>query len=178
MSQLTAVVSQLQQEKGKFPAQGSAAGTHYLENSSGRNVQNPNQEEAKSVTILRSGKEIDKSIPLKQNPAPPQEPVDAPRATPDIVDVPRKEVKDDEESPEVVVPAAAAPTTPTPSAVAVAPFPQRLAMKPKQSMNLPGGFADHGVHRSCGPEVLDDQTGCKSSPYSVDSVVARISPHH
>ncbi|XP_058180017.1 uncharacterized protein LOC131298551 [Rhododendron vialii] len=136
MSQLTTVVSQLQQEKGKFPAQGSAASAHYLGNSSGPNGQNPNQEEAKSVTILRSGKEIDKSIPLMQKPASPSKPVDAPRATPDIVDVPRKEVKEDEESPEVVVPAVAAPTTPTPPAVPVAPFPQRLAVKPKQNMNL------------------------------------------
>ncbi|KAG5549470.1 hypothetical protein RHGRI_014717 [Rhododendron griersonianum] len=135
MSQLTAVIGHLQQEKGKFPAQGSTAGAHYLENSSGSNIHNPNQEEAKSVTILRSGKEIDKSIQPKQKPAPPPEPVDTPKATPDVVDVPRPEVKDDEESPEVVVPAAAAPMTPTPQVGPVAPFPQRLAVKPKQNMN-------------------------------------------
>ncbi|KAI8559976.1 hypothetical protein RHMOL_Rhmol04G0218800 [Rhododendron molle] len=69
MSQLTTVVGQLQQEKGRFLAQGSTAGAHYLGNSLGSR-----QEKAKLVTILRSGKEIDKSIPPNQKPAPPPEP--------------------------------------------------------------------------------------------------------
>ncbi|KAH7848984.1 hypothetical protein Vadar_011351 [Vaccinium darrowii] len=135
MTQLTAVISQMQQEKGRFPAQGSQTGAHYVGNSSGPNVQGQNQEEAKAVTILRSGKTIDKTIQPTLRQAPPPEPVIEPEVIFDTAEVPREEVEEREESPEVVVPAAAAPTAPPPPAVPVAPFPQRLAVRPKQTMN-------------------------------------------
>ena len=135
MMQLTAVISQMQQEKGRFPAQGSQAGAHYVGNSSGPNIQGQNQEEAKAVTILRSGKTIDKTIQPTLRQAPPLEPVIEPEVIFDTAEVPREIVVEREESPEVVVPAAAAPTTPPPPAVPVAPFPQRLAVRPKQTIN-------------------------------------------
>ena len=103
MSQLTAVIGQLQQEKGKFPAQGSTTGAHYLGTSPG-----PNQEEAKSVTTLRSGKEIDKTILPKQKLTPPPELVDAQKANPGRIDDP-KEVRVEKESSDVVKPVVAAP---------------------------------------------------------------------
>ncbi|KAH7844708.1 hypothetical protein Vadar_030816 [Vaccinium darrowii] len=135
MTQLTAVISQMQQEKGRFPAQGSQAGAHYVGNPSGPNVQGQNQEEAKAVTILRSGKTIDKTIQPTLRQAPPPEPIIEPEVNFDTVGVPREEVDERVESPEVVVPAAADPTTPPPPARPLAPFPQRLAVKTKQSIN-------------------------------------------
>ncbi|XP_058216884.1 uncharacterized protein LOC131327767 [Rhododendron vialii] len=62
MAKLTNTVGMLQQEKGKLPTQPQAnpQGTNYVASSS---VLSP--EQAKSITILRSGKEIDKAIPSK-----------------------------------------------------------------------------------------------------------------
>jgi len=135
MTQLTAVISQMQQENGRFPAQGSQAGAHYLGHPSGPNAQGQNQEEAKAVTILRSGKTIDKTIQPTLRQAPTPEPVIESEVVFDTARVPQEEVDEREESPEVGEPAVAAPTTQTPPARPLAPFPQRLAVKPKQSMN-------------------------------------------
>ncbi|KAG5559182.1 hypothetical protein RHGRI_008934 [Rhododendron griersonianum] len=136
LTQLTAVVGQLQQEKGRFPSQPqvNAAGTHYVGDFSGPSNSNLSLEEAKAITTLRSGKVINKDLPPKQKSVPHLVPVASPVVIPDLGSVP--EEGKEAESPEVVVPVAADPTTPTPPAVPVAPFPQRLAVKPKQNMNL------------------------------------------
>ncbi|XP_058211593.1 uncharacterized protein LOC131323767 [Rhododendron vialii] len=65
-----------------------------------------------------SGKVIDKDLPPKQKSVPPSVPVAAPAVVPDLGSVPEEEKE--AESPEVVVPAHAAPMTPTP------PFPISL----------------------------------------------------
>lgn len=59
---LTFSVGVLQQEKGKFPSQPQAnsLGQHFVASSSV-----PNPEQAKSITMLRSGNEVDKTIPTK-----------------------------------------------------------------------------------------------------------------
>ncbi|XP_058211620.1 uncharacterized protein LOC131323796 [Rhododendron vialii] len=62
MAKMTNTVGILQQEKGKLPTQPQAnpQGTNYV---AGSSVLSP--EQAKSITTLRSGKEIDKAIPPK-----------------------------------------------------------------------------------------------------------------
>src|ERR1700734_2159476 len=66
MTQLTAVVGQIQQEKGKFPSQPQAnpAGTHYVGEAPAQNI-----EQAKAITTLRSGKVVDKTISPKPVPS-------------------------------------------------------------------------------------------------------------
>ncbi|XP_058216887.1 uncharacterized protein LOC131327771 [Rhododendron vialii] len=133
LTQLTAAVGQIQQEKGKFPSQPlvNAAGTHYVGDSSGPSNPNLSLEDAKAITTLRSGKVIDKDLPPKQKSVPPSVPVAIPAIIPNLGSVP--EVEKEAESPEVVVPATAAPTTPMPP---VAPYPNRLVAKPKVNVNF------------------------------------------
>ena len=133
MTQLTAVVGQNQQERGKFPSQPhtNAVGTNYLGDGSGTSNLNPNLEEVNAITTLRSGKVIDKTIPLKQKPVPPPAPVAAPVVVPAVGKCTEEERES--ESPEVVVPAPAAPTTPLPP---VAPYPHRLVAKPNVNVNF------------------------------------------
>jgi hypothetical protein len=131
MTALTNMIQQMQQVRGQFPSQPQAnpAGTHLIGESSS---QNPNTGEANAVTTLRSGKIIDKTVAPKQKPVPPTEPEVVPAVVPDSGKESEKEENEREELPEVVVPAPAAPTTPV---VPAAPFPQRLAARPKVNAN-------------------------------------------
>ncbi|XP_058189550.1 uncharacterized protein LOC131307159 [Rhododendron vialii] len=113
LTQLTAVVGQVQQEKG---IQSSL---------------NPSLEEAKAITTLRSGKVINKNLPPKQKSVPLPVPVAAPAVVPDLGSVP--EEKKESESPKVAVSALATPTTPSPP---IAPYPHRLMAKPKANVNF------------------------------------------
>ncbi|XP_058202848.1 uncharacterized protein LOC131317306 [Rhododendron vialii] len=133
LTQLTAVVGQVQQEKRRFPSQPqvNAANTHFVGDSSGPSNLNPRLEEANAIITLRSGKVIDKDLPPKKKSVPPTVPVAAPAVVPDLGSVPEEERKT--EPPKVVVPAPAVPMTQTPP---VAPYPNRLVAKPKANVNF------------------------------------------
>ncbi|XP_058222963.1 uncharacterized protein LOC131332682 [Rhododendron vialii] len=117
MAKLTNTVGMLQQEKGKLPTQPQAnpQGTNYMASSS---VLSP--EQAKSITILRSGKEIDKAIPSKPIKPPvtpivlqaPNPPIDSPTSEPSPIG--EHPGKSQVEEPTATVPQISAP------------FPQRL----------------------------------------------------
>ncbi|XP_058202806.1 uncharacterized protein LOC131317260 [Rhododendron vialii] len=127
-TQLTAAVGQVQQERERFPSQPQVkvAGTHFVGNPSGTSNLNPSLEEAKAITTLRSGKEIDKIIPPKQKPVPPPELVAAPIVSPDLGSDPEKEKESESSKVEVLAPAAA--MTPSPP---IAPYAHRLVVKSK-----------------------------------------------
>ena len=67
LTNLTNTIGVLQQDKGKFPAQPqpNPQGIHYTEEFP---IIPLSYEEAKDVTVLRSGKEIDKTIHPKNPP--------------------------------------------------------------------------------------------------------------
>ncbi|XP_058189548.1 uncharacterized protein LOC131307156 [Rhododendron vialii] len=104
----------------------NAACIHYVGYSSGPSNLNPSLEEAKAITTLRSGKVIDKDLPPKQKLVLTPAPVATPAIVSDLGSVPEDEKE--AESPEVVVPAHAAPTTPMPS---LALYPNHLVARPK-----------------------------------------------
>ncbi|KAG5526438.1 hypothetical protein RHGRI_032642 [Rhododendron griersonianum] len=85
LSKSTSSMGVMQQEKGKFPAQPQAnpQGQHFVSSSSGTSS---NVEEAKSISTLRSGKEIDKTIIPKPKPTAPVTPPFSP--VPEVVKSP------------------------------------------------------------------------------------------
>ncbi|XP_058202970.1 uncharacterized protein LOC131317431 [Rhododendron vialii] len=117
MAKLTNSVGMLQQEKGKLATQPQAnpQGQHYVAGSSVLN-----SEQAKSITTLRSGKEINKAIPSKPIKPPvtpivlqaPDPPFDSPTSEPSPVS--EHPEKYQVEEPKV------------PVSQILAPFPQRL----------------------------------------------------
>ncbi|KAG5553848.1 hypothetical protein RHGRI_011652 [Rhododendron griersonianum] len=123
---LNNTVGLLQQERGKLPTQTQVnpQGQHFVGSSSV-----PSPEQAKSITTLRSGKEVDKTIPPK--------PI-KPQVTPSIVQVPDASIDSptSEKSPVGEQPAKAqeeeskAPVSQIP-----APFPQRLKVPAHANTN-------------------------------------------
>ncbi|KAG5532462.1 hypothetical protein RHGRI_026932 [Rhododendron griersonianum] len=117
MVKLNNTVGLLQQERGKLPTQTQVnpQGQHFVGSSSV-----PSPEQAKSITTLRSGKEVDKTIPPK--------PI-KPRVTPSIVQVPDQPIDSptSEPSPVGEQPEKSQDKEPTaPVSQIPAPFPQRL----------------------------------------------------
>ena len=74
MTKLTTAFSSTQAEKGRFPAQSqqNPQGQHFVRDAS---VPDSNLEQLKSITTLRSGKEVDKTIVQKPKPSTPIIPV-------------------------------------------------------------------------------------------------------
>ncbi|XP_058217329.1 uncharacterized protein LOC131328401 [Rhododendron vialii] len=117
MAKLTNTVGMLQQEKGKLPTQPQVnpQGINYVASSSVLSL-----EQAKSITTLRSGKEIDKAIPPK--------PI-KPRVTPIVSQAPDPRIDSPTSEPSPVGEQLAKSPKEEPKAPDTnipAPFPQRL----------------------------------------------------
>ena len=114
-SQFLAAQSQAQQEKGRFPTQGTNASAHFVGNTQYPSAPGGPYEEAKAVTT-RSGRVLEQPVAPKAKPAPPPEPVITMPASPDREVEKEVEIESEgeEESREVEEPFVTPPTTPSP----------------------------------------------------------------